>query len=183
MIPLKLNKLFYGKYKWLYRISATLLSLALLSGVAYYQFLRLQDALSKGRDPEEFGKPIREELFDSASIGLERYRNHVGHYPSIEGKYFVDSIKWYVGSAVSVFKDSITRDGDTLLMGWGTYQKYDYLKTDGNFFGIGRPEVTIIYKPIGNTYLMYSVGQNELDEGGGGDDVVYQKKKWYEIWK
>lgn len=114
---------------------------------------------------------VSQGLMDTAYIGLRRFYNDKGHYPTMEGKYFFDSIKTYVGRMKTyVFSDS-----------WQVASKPfgvdNYLDVDSCFLSIG-DDMPIIYRYRKNsTFLLYSVGENEIDERGTGDDIVYKKDR------
>jgi len=184
MIPLKLSRRFYGKYKWFYRIVAKLLSFGFMIGMAYYHFIRLNEETQSGRDFSELRLEITHELLDSAAVGLERFYQQNGHYPTSQGKYFFDSIKQYIhANDVYVYNDSVSTENDTIPIK-KKLGKFNFLDKSFCYFGIGTSEQTIIYKLVTTkSYKLYSVGENYRDENGSGDDIVYQRKKWYEIWK
>lgn len=104
---------------------------------------------------------------DSAYVGLNRFYKDKGHYPAIEGKYFFDSIKTYLGTLkASVFTDKDDFGVDSCL------------GVDNCFLAVGSNDSPIIYRYRGDhIFLLYWVGENGIDEIGTGDDIVYKKDR------
>jgi hypothetical protein len=124
-------------------------------------------------------RKITIDLFDSSVVGLRMFHSRFGHYPHTNGKYFLDSIKEYVDfDDIYVYADSLTANGDTLLIKKPVGEKFNYRSLKNIYFGIGDASQTIIYHYIEpDTFLLYSVGENCIDEGGKGDDIVYKDGK------
>jgi len=116
-------------------------------------------------------------LMDSAAIGIERYHVSHGYYPKVSGKYFVDSVKRLVNldaCEVYIYADTVSASGGMgpLLRRGG--KSFPFLQLDHTYFGVGHWKSTIIYRLLGSdSYLLYWIGNNEIDEAGKGDDVVY----------
>jgi hypothetical protein len=166
------------KDRTLKRIVLTIAGFAIIIGIGYCSMIKFQREISQGRDFSGLRLEITHRLLDSVAIGLERYRNIKGHYPETSGKYFLDSIKHFIGSLDYVYVDSVLQSGDTVIMGWGTFQNIDYLTSSHTYFGF-----KLIYQVTESSYLLYSVGENEKDENGEGDDILFHRKQWYEFWK
>ncbi len=146
----------------------------------FWQAKQMVDSFSRGPDLyDEMELPITHELLDSAAKGLSIYQQNYGHYPQIEGKYFLDSIKQYINiNDVYVYADSLSRNGDTIPVKKFVGKKFNYRLISHTYIGVGIRELTIIYRNITpNSYFLYSVGKNLIDEHGKGDDVVY-KRRW-----
>lgn len=124
----------------------------------------------------EVDAKIIPELLDSAAMGLSRFHSAHGHYPQVEGKYFLDSIKEYVNiNDAYVYADSLGRQGDTVLVKKPIGRMFDYKIVNHTYIGVGIPELTIIYRHIApDSFLLYSVGKNLVDERGKGDDIIYR---------
>jgi len=49
-----------------------------------------------------------------------------------------------------------------------------YKNISNTYLGAGIRDLTIIYKYISDeSFVVYSVGENYLDEDGEGDDIIY----------
>lgn len=180
---IQITKCFFGNNnRWIYSLSIAIFSMILLT-FGIIQIKQDEQLVKHGVVRSDLRRKITYQLFDSVSYALERYKYSNGQYPQIHGKYFFDSIKSYVGIIeVYVFADSIKLT-DTLIMGWGTTQRYNYKTTRNTYLGISSPEQYIKYKPVGDKYIIYSIGENWIDENGGGDDILYQKKNQSELMK
>jgi hypothetical protein len=139
----------------------------------YFLLHQLQEGMYKGETNPGFNRIITKELLDSSTIGLERFKSIHQHYPQCVGKYFFDSIKTLVHIPdVYVYSDSLGDNGQVFPIK-KRGGKFDYLNSSHTYLGSGRPELTIIYRPLSiDSYKLYGVGENCLDEGGKGDDVV-----------
>ena len=128
----------------------------------------------KGEVNTELDRLITKNLLDSSAVGLERFKAIHQHYPQCVWKYFVDSIKTLVlFSDIYVYADSMNEAGHAFPIK-KVQSKFDYLHVSRTFLGAGIPELTIIYRPLSmDSYKLYSVGENYLDEGGKGDDIIY----------
>ncbi len=138
----------------------------------YWQIKRTEQNIIRGPDLyNELKIPITYNLFDSLATGLYKYRVQFGHFPQIEGKYFFDSIKPYTNiSYIYIYSDSITKKP--------LNKNSNYLTKNHTFIGIGNKELTIMYKPISpDSFLLYSIGKNLIDESGKGDDIVFRKNR------
>lgn len=166
--------------RFIYIISLAVLFIVISIIVVNQLLLYFGRQFLQGETHRELSREVTFELLDSAHIGLERYKQKHGYYPEIEGKYFFDSIKTEVGKfECYVYADSIIIS-DSLGMGDDNlYKTYDYRKIGYTYLGVRQPQEYITYKRIGNGYKLYSIGQNEIDENGEGDDVVY--KLWMRL--
>ena len=131
-----------------------------------------------GRTFEELHLAVALNLMDSVETGLEKYRLAHGHYPNVEGKYFMDSLKAYIGvSHIYVYADSILPDGTRKPIDKPVAREFNYKEIQNTFLGVGSTHTTITYKPHAqDSFLLYSTGENGVDEGGGGDDIVQPSK-------
>lgn len=162
---------------WL-RLIVSAIALLLVAGAIYYYLQQFSKEMQQGPDHSTLRLTITWQLFDSAAVGLERFRRAHGHYPQMQGKYFLDSIKSYIGFIDTyVYADTITAQGDTIpLKHRGRW--FHYMNRSLCYFGISWQPQTIIYKSLsGSAYRMYSVGENYQDEDGHGDDIVYKKDR------
>ena len=161
--------------RFLYNISLAVLLIVLSIIVVNQLLLYWGRQLLQGEIHRELDREVTFELLDSGHIGLERYRQKHGYYPEIEGKYFFDSIKTEIGKLnCYVYADSIIIS-DSLRMGDDNrFKTYDYKKIGHTYLGVRHSQQYITYKRIGNGYKLYSIGENEIDENGEGDDVVYE---------
>lgn len=157
------------------RLFITVMLLLIIVGGGYFYLFMISESLQKGIDHTDMDNTIAERMFDSAAIGLDYYYRIHGQYPQISGKYFLDSIKQYLNLNIFIYADSITEYGDTIIIEWG---KVDFSNRSRTYFGIGRHEQTIMYQPLSHTsYRLIYVGTNGIDEGGDGDDLVYEKER------
>lgn len=105
---------------------------------------------------------IAEDLLDSADMGLSRYFQIHHKYPDQNGKYFYNSIREYVDiREINIYTDSVhikPNNRDSLII--------------KHFIGIGSRGCFISYRKKDNTYLLYYIGENGIDEYGNGDDIV-----------
>jgi hypothetical protein len=108
-------------------------------------------------------------------VGLEKYKDYYGNYPNYSGKYFIDSIKSFViFPEVYVYADSLNENGEFILVKKPVNKKFDYKSISNTYLGVGTKDLAIIYKYSSDgSFILYSVGENHLDEGGEGDDVLY----------
>jgi len=141
-----------------------------------YTAKRIEESFRAGPRLVELREAITRHLFDSVATGLRIYLAEHGHYPEVDGKYFFDSIKQYINiDEVCIYADSVDKDGKMEPIKKHGRMKFDYRRTTNTYLGVGSPTLTIIYRRLSpNSYLLYSVGENCIDEGGQGDDVVYR---------
>ena len=120
-------------------------------------------------------KIITEELFDSVKVGLDIYKLIHNHYHKCSGKYFFDSIKTLIGIPDAyVYADSLSKDGKFISIKKLAGKQFDYTNISHTYLGVGIKELTIIYRYKDNdSFELYSVGENYLDENGEGDDLQY----------
>jgi len=142
---------------------------------AYFIFSDYKKGLMRGERHSGLDNIITQELFDSIHVGLERYKNYYGNYPYYNGKYFIDSIKTFVAFPdVYVYADSINENGEFIIVRKPVGKKFNYKNISNTYLGIGNKDLKIIYKYLSDgSFMLYSVGENYLDEGGEGDDVLY----------
>ncbi len=147
----------------------------LFCGFIYLLFIILHKSAEKGSDFSSLRNKLSITILDSCSVGLERYFSFYKHYPQCSDKYFYDSIKNCVSiPKVYIYSDSLYK---------GKFTRNGYIVSDTQlqnmshtFIGIGSAQQYINYKSIsGDSCVLYSVGENCLDENGGGDDVAYHK--------
>jgi hypothetical protein len=119
-----------------------------------YSIYDMRRSIEAGPDYSEFRRVVTAQVFDSLAHGLQRYHAFYGRYPQTDEKYFYDSIKTFIHlDRAYVYSDSIH-----------------------SFVGIGSRQQAILYRMNGlDSYVMYSVGENGIDENGGGDDMMYKK--------
>lgn len=168
------------KKNWKIRVIVGIFILVITILFAYWQLRQFELGLIKGPDLyDEQTLPCTYNLLDSAAIGLRKYHTLFGHYPQAEGKYFFNSIKQFINvSDVYVYADSFTTKGDTIIIRKHGAKKFDYLNIDHTYLGVGIPQLTITYRRITpDSFLLYSVGKNLVDENGKDDDIVYERKK------
>jgi len=144
-----------------------------------YELRQARLEVMTGRTFEELHRSVGLELCDSAALGLERFGDHYGHYPDIEGKYFFDSIKTFLKvDGIYVYVDSMDVNGRMKVVRRPVTKHFYYERLNHTYLGGGRPELTIIYRRLSPTkYLLYWVGENLEDDGGQGDDVLCGCKK------
>ncbi len=154
----------------------TVLVFVILTCAGIYEFRQLRESLSSGYRMEGLRKEITVDLFDSVSVGLRQFYSHRGHYPSTEGKYYYDSIKQYVSvPEVYVYADSMDGSGHGIAVAKPVGESFNFHDIEHTYLGVGSSDMTIRYKRLTpDSYLLYSIGENKLDEAGGGDDVVYK---------
>ena len=131
--------------------------------------------MMQGERHSGLDKIITQELFDSVKVGLEKFKIINGHYPNYDGKYFFDSIKTFVSiPAVYVYADSLNTNGEYFSIKKKVGEKFNYKDISNTYLGIGNKDLIIIYKYLSkNSFKLYSVGENYLDENGDGDDILY----------
>jgi hypothetical protein len=152
------------------RVFAAICGVLLIGSLLIWQ---LREGLAHGERHTGLDLKITRDLLDSSVVGLDRFRSVYGHYPQTVGKYYFDSIKTFVSvSDVYVYADTITANGTPLEIRKPVGKHFDYLHARNTYLGAGRPEQTIIYRPLSLvSYKLYGVGENGLDEGGKGDDI------------
>jgi len=161
--------MFLKKY-WIY------IALAGISLFIIFSFvLLIRNSVRKGPDLSELRLKITHRILDSCASGLEKYKKIKGRYPQSSDKYFFNSIKYYVLiDDVYIYSDSLTKTHRNSI---GHDFKGDELLSINNLYlGIGSKEQYINYKSISlNAYILYSIGENCVDDNGNGDDIVYGK--------
>ncbi len=192
----------FMKNKWKIRVVVGIVLLTVTILFAYWQIRQFEIGLIRGPDLyEEMDLPITHELLDSAAVGLRKYHEQYGHYPKIEGKYFFDSIRKYINIPnVYIYVDSMNIDQDTIFVknrgdtGWTRVQRVapkdtissensnnfhlNYQTRVRSYLGVGMYKLTIIYRHIEpDSFFIYSIGKNLINENGKGDDIVYKKNK------
>lgn len=162
----------------------TILFLGVLIIVSYYEIKKDREEFIKGTIHKELDKKIADRLLDSSYLGLCRFKKVFGYYPNMNGKYFFDSIKIFIGNIEPyVYADTLGNDG-IMRTKRNDISFPDYLYRNYCFIGVGIPEITIIYridKQRREGFILYSVGNNYKDEYGKGDDIVWEPKKWYDF--
>ena len=145
----------------------------ILSLGGYLLIRQLSNSMLKGETRIELNRQITNNMLDSCVAGLEGFKSLNHHYPQCVGKYFIDSIKSFVHfSDAYVYADSISSAGQIFPIK-RTSATFDYMHISNTYLGAGRAELTIIYRPMSmDSYNLYGVGENSLDEGGKGDDIV-----------
>ena len=135
----------------------------------------LREAMNDGGDYSGLNRSITLEIFDSCSIAFDRYHKVYGHFPKYEGKYFYDSIKCFTNvSDAYLYADAVVRDSFPLYK--AGIKRDSLLKMKNLFIGIGTAKQYIVYKYLSNNYyILYSVGENDIDENGIGDDIVFKR--------
>jgi hypothetical protein len=162
---------FYRKKKLKF---ISFVSVLIITVLILFLFM-INKGLKEGPDLSSLRKIITYEILDSCALGLERFHNLYGTYPRAEGKYFLDSIKMLVYIPTSyIFPDSA--NGNNFMGMMVKIKRDSLLKINNLFIGISRPEQYITYVFLTpNSYFLYSVGENGIDEHGKGDDMVYRK--------
>jgi hypothetical protein len=160
------------KYNRRIKLILTIILIFTVIFLIYISLEKLKQDLSKGENLTDLRLAITRNLLDSCEVGLSRYRNVNGHLPTMQGKYFLDSIKDYIQLKpirVYIYYDSTVTGGQTKTFEISVNPQEHF----NLFLGIGRPEQTIIYRYISkNEYMLYSVGENWKDEGGTNDDIA-----------
>jgi len=135
----------------------------------------IKDGIRQGPDYSDMRKKITMEILDSCSAGLKRYYQLHGDFPKYGGKYFLDSIKTLVSiNDAYIYPDSA--NGDNFIRIKLKIKRDSLLKSHNLFIGIGRPEQYIKYKYLtNNSFMLYSVGENGIDENGSGDDIMIKR--------
>ncbi len=137
----------------------------------------IEGSLDEGPRFKSMDQRIARRLLDSAAVGIERYHTLHGFFPNADGKYFVDSIKALVNLEacdVYIYADTVGANGELVPILKRGGQKFPFLQLNHTYFGVGHWRSTIIYRLVGpDCYLLYWIGNNEIDEAGKGDDVVY----------
>jgi hypothetical protein len=141
-----------------------------------YEAKQIDKGFRAGPDMRGLRKNITNDLFDSVAVGLRMFYAEHRHYPKIDGKHFFDSIKQYISvDDVYVYADSLDKDGRMTPIKKRGGKNFDYCSFNNTYLGIGSHEFTIIYRLLTpDSYLLYSVGENHIDEDGHGDDVLYE---------
>jgi hypothetical protein len=162
---------------WKLRAVVVLFSLVAVSAILIYDYKQSVRELMEGPRLKELDKRIALDLFDSVAVALEKYRENRGQYPQVDGKYFFDSVKSYVNiSNVLVYADTFDSHGVARVIEALPGKRFDYRDISHTYLGVGRCENVIVYKPCPpNSYLLYWIGENVIDEGGSGDDVVFRQ--------
>lgn len=145
----------------------------------FYQVRKYGESLMHGERKSELDVRITQSLFDSSVIGLQKYRAEHGHYPKEDGKYFFDSIKHYLHvSDIYIYADSTDVSGRIVPIKKRVGKEFYFQNVRRTFLGVGRAEQAIIYQHLApDSFLLYSVGENEIDEYGAGDDIVHGEKR------
>ncbi len=159
------------------RIAVGIFLICLTILFLYWQSKEFLADMTRGPDLyNEVDLPITYEMMDSVSSGLEKYRHHFGHYPNVSGKYFLDSIKQYLAIPdVYIYADSIDKNNDTGVVRKKVGDKFKYETYAHTYVGIGTEKLILVYKRINpDSFRLYSVGKNLIDEDGKGDDIEFQ---------
>jgi hypothetical protein len=161
---------------WKVRAIVALLSVVVVTAILIYDFKQSARELIEGPRLVELDKQIALHLFDSVSVALNAYRTEHGYYPQVDGKYFFDSLKRYVNvSDVLVYADTFDSHGVARAIQNPPGKRFDYHNISHTYLGVGRSENIIVYKHLPpNSYLLYWIGENVIDEGGSGDDLVFR---------
>lgn len=165
----KFDKIY--RRKWPVIISLSLIS---FFSVILSVIIMIERGLKEGPDLSYLRDKLTYEVLDSCAAGLCRFHRINGTYPKTNGKHFFDEIRNLAGiDEIYIYPDS-ANDNNFLGM---KREKSELLKTEHLFLGIGRPGQYITYKYVmRDAYLLYSVGENGIDEQGKGDDLVYVPK-------
>lgn len=141
----------------------------------YFLIFYLQKNILPSERHSGLDKIITQELFDSVKVGLEKFKILNNHYPNTSGKYFFDSIKTFVSIPdVYVYADSINSSGEVFPIKKQVGEMFNYKNLSNTYLGVGNKDLVIIYKYLSeNSFKLYSVGANYLDENGAGDDILY----------
>ena len=151
--------------------------LSALIGTAVILKYEIKDSaqeLIEGPNSTQLDKTIALHMLDSVVVGLKDFHIEHGHYPQINGKYFFDSVKQYIRvSDVLVYADTIEPNGTTRATQQMAGSRFDYQTIPHTYIGIGRSEYFIVYRTVPpDSYLLYWIGRNGIDEGGAGDDLL-----------
>ena len=152
-------------------------SILLLLIIVYAEFESYRNSINVSNRLADLDKKITLNLLDSIAVGLQQFYILKGHYPSTEGKYFFDSIKQYIDiEDVYVYSDSVDSRGKLTVIKKLVGKNFDYKKRHNTFIGISTPELIVTYKRLDSSaFILYSVGENLIDENGQGDDILYDR--------
>jgi hypothetical protein len=151
-----------------YRVILILSFLVILILYITFLFYKVNNDLYAGENLSEKESLM---LLDSCAVGVDRYKAINGSYPPINGKYFFNSIKLlvYIDEVYIYLSDKNATD----LMR-SNYDRDSLLSKDSLVVGIGSSKQYLTYKYLNKDhYMLYSVGENGIDESGNGDDFVY----------
>jgi hypothetical protein len=150
-----------------------LIVLTILAIGTYFLINNLKNNFMQGERHSGLDDNITYELLDSVKVGLERYKAIYGQYPNYSGKYFFDSIKTLLTIPDTyVYADSINESGKIIPIKKFAGKSFDYLTVPHTYLAVGNKDLFIIYKYISNnSYKLYTVGENCIDENGKGDDI------------
>lgn len=165
--------------RWfLYEIFCGIVSIICTSGCQVFRGV----PYDKYNDGER--KYYATKLLGIAADGLSKFNEVNGRYPSIDGKYFFDSIKVYLDEDFGgdefqfVFVTEYDRFG-RLERIVGEPSKNILMRIDSCYLAVWQAKSYISYvRPTkeGDKPMLYWVGLNWQDEKGEGDDVVYEVK-------
>jgi len=126
-------------------------------------------------------KSIGRNLSEMIVVSIDAYEKNNGKVFTESGKYFLDTLAPYIqldSVGVYVYQDSAAKDGQIVPKKSVPNGTTKYGEPQGAllFFGLGNRDEYMRFQRIDrNSYLVYSVGRNGLNEKGGGDDVVFQR--------
>ncbi len=76
---------------------------------------------------------------------------------------------------IYVYADSIDPTGKGIPIKKPVGKEFPYHMIEHTFLGVGTRDLSIVFEPLNrDSFLLYSVGENKIDEHGQGDDVPYQ---------
>jgi len=154
----------------------TLILIIIFAIGTYFLINNLKNNFLKGEQHSGLDDNITYELFDSVKVGLERYKAIYGQFPNYSGKYFFDSIKTLLTIPDTyIYADSINESGKIIPIKKFAGKSFDYLRVSHTYLAVGHKDFIIIYRYISNnSYKLYSVGENSMDENGEGDDISFK---------
>jgi hypothetical protein len=167
---------------WIRRHPSTRILLLACLGLVFISLLfqevvTLKRELVEGPRLSELNKKVAHDLLDSAAVGLERFHIVHGRYPSASGKYFLDSIRQFINCEsikVYICADTISESGQIIVLREGFDDIHPIHRFQNTYLGVGHPSSLILYQAKSpNSYRLYWIGENQIDEGGEGDDIRY----------
>jgi hypothetical protein len=164
------------KDSWKIRALVALLTIVIAAAILFFQLRQSAREFVEGPRFDEMETRIALHLFDSIAIGLNAYRAERGHYPIVEGKYFFDSVKQYIPvQEVYIYADTVDSLGTFIPIRKQVGRRFEYRSRSHTYIAVGRSQLSIVYRPsTPDSYLLYWVGENGIDEGGSGDDLVFR---------
>ncbi len=146
---------------------------AFLIIVLLYLFIKKTN-FKEGEKHDILQNTIAKDILNESYLGLIKYKVKYGNYPNTNGKYFLDSIIYFMNKKEPyIYFDTLSDENKIITIGFGI--QVNPALHDSIYFGIGNPQYYINYYKFQDSFLLYYVGFNGIDEFGKGDDLLYNK--------